>query len=141
MVSAVTWMAVTPVIFAAWVDEIDLSESVSLDIPTSGNLGCPCERWARRGSPGYLGLGVCRWAPQMDPWASWVVPAPGCLAKQGPPIKNPASLFENGSCHIDPETIRYGKDEVRAWLEETLIVHGDKLGTRHIISARHRRRR
>jgi hypothetical protein len=45
-----------------------------------------------------------------------------------------ASLFENGTWHIDPETVRHGRDEVRAWLEETLIVYGDKLGTRHIIS-------
>jgi len=77
VVSAVTWMAVTAVIFAAWVDEIDLSESVSLDIPTSGNLGCPCERWARRGSPGYLGLGVCVGRPR------WTRGPPGSFPRPG----------------------------------------------------------
>jgi hypothetical protein len=45
-----------------------------------------------------------------------------------------ASLFEHGTWHIDPETVCHGKAEVRAWLEQNLIVHGDKLGTRHIIS-------
>jgi hypothetical protein len=45
-----------------------------------------------------------------------------------------ASLFDNGTWHIDPETACHGKEEVRDWLEKNLIVHGDKLGTRHIIS-------
>ena len=45
-----------------------------------------------------------------------------------------ASLFKNGTWHIDPGTVCHGKDEVRAWLEANLIVHGDKLGTRHLIS-------
>jgi ketosteroid isomerase-like protein len=45
-----------------------------------------------------------------------------------------ASLFENGTWHIDPETVCHGKDEVRDCLEENLIVHGDKLGTRHIVT-------
>jgi hypothetical protein len=45
-----------------------------------------------------------------------------------------ASLFENGTWHISPETACYGKEEVRDWLEKNLMVYGDRLGTRHIIS-------
>jgi hypothetical protein len=45
-----------------------------------------------------------------------------------------ASLFENGTWHISPEIACHGKEEVRDWLEENLIVHGDKLGTRHVVS-------
>jgi len=57
-----------------------------------------------------------------------------CTRLDAADFEGMASLFQNGTRHIDPETVCHGTDEVRAWLEDNLIVHGDKLGTRHIIS-------
>lgn len=45
-----------------------------------------------------------------------------------------ADLFADATWQIDPDTELHGADAVRGWLEDNLIVHGGKLGTRHIIS-------
>ncbi|WP_170116299.1 nuclear transport factor 2 family protein [Rathayibacter caricis] len=44
------------------------------------------------------------------------------------------ALFDQGVWHIAPDRSCHGSAEVEAWLVENLAVHGDKLGTRHIIS-------
>jgi hypothetical protein len=92
VVSAVTWMAVTAIIFAAWVSEIDLPSSK----PRSRHReswAVHVSRRARRGRPGCLGLGVCRSEPWEPLGPSWVVHPARVSRKQGPPIKDPASVY------------------------------------------------
>jgi hypothetical protein len=76
----VTWMAVTAIVFAAWVSDRSPKQQASL--PTSGNLGCPRERRARRGSPGLSGPRRAPLGAQMDPWGLLGRSRPGCLANK-----------------------------------------------------------
>ncbi|MDS2171854.1 nuclear transport factor 2 family protein [Nesterenkonia sp. CL21] len=45
-----------------------------------------------------------------------------------------AALFKNGVWHITTETTCRGSIEHETWLRENLVVHGDRLGTMHLVT-------
>ena len=45
-----------------------------------------------------------------------------------------ASLFERGVWHVSDELALSGKEAVLQFLNDNVIVHGDALGTRHVVT-------
>jgi 3-phenylpropionate/cinnamic acid dioxygenase small subunit len=45
-----------------------------------------------------------------------------------------ARLFENGTWYFDEATQMTGSDEVRAWLEDSIVLYNGVPGTRHTVS-------